>query len=132
MGCQASKSSLHQLDDSIHIMLKIERRQAAKNGKQPLRYRPRDPLPSQMMIPMEVVISEEEQEEVEDSKTPSQMTPMKVIIGEEEQEEVEDSKTVDMFTHTSACMEPSRGKLSIVNGLAAADATDLAAVLFKC
>jgi hypothetical protein len=73
------------------------------SGKQPLGYRPRDPLPSQM-IPMEVVISEEEQEEVEDSKTPSQMAPMKVIIGEEEQEEVEDSKTVDMFTHTSACM----------------------------
>jgi hypothetical protein len=52
MGCQASKSTFDasRLDDSIHTMLERERRQAAKNGKQLLGYRPRAPLPSQIKL----------------------------------------------------------------------------------
>jgi hypothetical protein len=33
MGCGASKSHLEQVDDSVHVMLKHDRKVAAKKGK---------------------------------------------------------------------------------------------------
>jgi hypothetical protein len=78
MGCQASKSTFDtsRLDDSIYIMLELERRQAAKNGEQLLGYRPRGPLPSQIKLTKLIkkvdlstrtIIIEESDYEAEDS-----------------------------------------------------------------
>ena len=45
MGCGASKEGLQTVDDSVHVMLKHDKKLAQKKGEAPKGYVPRAPHP---------------------------------------------------------------------------------------
>ena len=45
MGCGSSKHTLHTVDDSVHVMLKHDKKVSQKNGHAPQGYVPRKEHP---------------------------------------------------------------------------------------
>lgn len=84
MGCGASKNdgTLHAVDDSVHVMLKHDKKVAAKKGEAPKGYVPRAPHP---------MLQEQQQQQQQTSAgngaTDSQQPPQrKPIVASEDDE----------------------------------------------
>ena len=75
MGCQASKEGLQTVDDSVHVMLKHDKKVAQKKGEAPKGYVPRAPHP---------LLQKQEDGAAADGNGAEQAGPPKPIVASEE------------------------------------------------
>lgn len=67
MGCGSSKDRLQTVDDSVHVMLKHDKKMQQKKGEQPHGFVPRAEHP--LLKPKAIVVAEESDDEKNDPQS---------------------------------------------------------------